>query len=208
METGHGSALVPLIRNTMVASKIDFAQLNLVAVTTGPGSFTGLRISLSAAKGIALSMDIPLIGISCFEAIAQRTKNQVTISENDLLILALDSKREDFYLECLSGCGTKIFDQNTLSLKELRHKIEEVCKPGKTIHIAGEAASAVATELKKSKVRCLKILVGSCEGVDAVDIAQLADREARLPQNRKAKYNPGVKLHYHRKPDILLPGSR
>ena len=75
MDRGHASAIIPMIESTMKDAKTHFDELRFVAVTKGPGSFTGLRISLAAAKAIALSNNIPLFGVSCFDAIAGRVKN-------------------------------------------------------------------------------------------------------------------------------------
>jgi len=60
---GHAEALMPLIARVMKASGIAFSGLDRIAVTTGPGSFTGLRVGLSAARGIALAADRPVVGV-------------------------------------------------------------------------------------------------------------------------------------------------
>ena len=57
MKRGHAEALMPLIARVMKASGIAFTSLDRIAVTTGPGSFTGLRVGLSAARGIALAAE-------------------------------------------------------------------------------------------------------------------------------------------------------
>jgi len=61
MKRGHAEALMPLIARVMKASGISFASLDRIAVTTGPGSFTGLRVGLSAARGIALAAGLALL---------------------------------------------------------------------------------------------------------------------------------------------------
>src|SRR5258708_15222597 len=70
MKRGHAEALMPLIARVMKESGIAFTALDRIAVTTGPGSFTGLRVGLSAARGIALTAAQPLVGLSTLAAYA------------------------------------------------------------------------------------------------------------------------------------------
>ena len=70
MKRGHAEALMPLIARVMKASGIAFAALDRIAVTTGPGSFTGLRVGLSAARGIALAAEKPAVGLTTLTAYA------------------------------------------------------------------------------------------------------------------------------------------
>lgn len=62
MKRGHAEALMPLIGRVIAQSGVTFANLDRIAVTTGPGSFTGLRVGLSAARGIALAANKPVVG--------------------------------------------------------------------------------------------------------------------------------------------------
>jgi len=70
MKRGHAEALMPLIARVMASSGIGFAELDRVAVTTGPGSFTGLRVGLAAARGIGLAAGRPVVGITTLTAYA------------------------------------------------------------------------------------------------------------------------------------------
>lgn len=70
MKRGHAEALMPLIARVMKASGIGFAALDRIAATTGPGSFTGLRVGLSAARGIALAAGKPVVGVTTLTAYA------------------------------------------------------------------------------------------------------------------------------------------
>src|SRR2546430_11211690 len=64
MTRGHAEALMPLIARVMIRAGIEFGDLDRIAVTTGPGSFTGLRVGISAARGIALAAGKSAIGLS------------------------------------------------------------------------------------------------------------------------------------------------
>jgi tRNA threonylcarbamoyl adenosine modification protein YeaZ len=68
MTRGHAEAVMPLIARVMDLADVEFAELDRIAVTTGPGSFTGLRVGISAARGIALAAGKPAIGLSTWRA--------------------------------------------------------------------------------------------------------------------------------------------
>src|SRR6266403_1703254 len=76
MKRGHAEALMPLIARVMKASTIAFAALDRIAVTTGPGSFTGLRVGLSAARGIGLAASKPVVGLTTLTAYAAPVVSQ------------------------------------------------------------------------------------------------------------------------------------
>src|SRR5262245_45908159 len=70
MERGHAEALMPLIERVMTQALMPFAELDRIAVTVGPGSFTGLRVGVAAARGIALAASKPAVGLSTLSAFA------------------------------------------------------------------------------------------------------------------------------------------
>jgi tRNA threonylcarbamoyladenosine biosynthesis protein TsaB len=70
MQRGHAEAIMPMIARVMDAAGCEFVELSRIAVTVGPGSFTGLRVGLSAARGIALAAGRPAVGVSTLAAYA------------------------------------------------------------------------------------------------------------------------------------------
>src|SRR4029077_13689389 len=68
MTRGHAEALMPLIARVMDAARLAFAEIDRVAVTVGPGSFTGVRVGIAAARGIALAAGKPAIGLTTLAA--------------------------------------------------------------------------------------------------------------------------------------------
>jgi tRNA threonylcarbamoyl adenosine modification protein YeaZ/ribosomal-protein-alanine acetyltransferase len=80
MERGHAEALGPMVERVFAEAKMKPNQLNRIAVTYGPGTFTGLRIGLSYAKGMALALDIPLVGLNSLKATAQHVSEKVIIA--------------------------------------------------------------------------------------------------------------------------------
>jgi tRNA threonylcarbamoyladenosine biosynthesis protein TsaB len=70
MERGHAERLAPMVDEAMKAAKADFAHLSRLAVTTGPGTFTGQRVGLAFMRGLRLGLQIPLVGLTTLEAMA------------------------------------------------------------------------------------------------------------------------------------------
>jgi tRNA threonylcarbamoyladenosine biosynthesis protein TsaB len=102
MKRGHAEALMPLIARVMKESGIAFAALDRIAATTGPGSFTGLRVGLSAARGIGLAAGKPVVGVTTLTAYAAPI-----VSENgeQPIISAIDARHDHVYLQVVSGSG-------------------------------------------------------------------------------------------------------
>jgi tRNA threonylcarbamoyl adenosine modification protein YeaZ len=72
VEQSHGQMIIRKIQNLLESAALSIDQVNAIVVCTGPGSFTGLRIGLAAAKGIAVANDIPVVGVSLFEIAARK----------------------------------------------------------------------------------------------------------------------------------------
>lgn len=70
MTRGHAEALFPMIDDVLAELSVDFRDLTRIAVCTGPGSFTGLRVGIAAARGLALGLGVPALGVTRFEALA------------------------------------------------------------------------------------------------------------------------------------------
>ena len=102
MKRGHAEALMPLIGRVMKASGIGFAGLDRIAVTTGPGSFTGLRVGLSAARGIALAAGKPVVGLTTLAAYAAPVVDR---NAGRPVISAIDARHDHVYFQAVSGDG-------------------------------------------------------------------------------------------------------
>lgn len=105
MKRGHAEALMPLIARVMKASGIAFAALDRIAVTTGPGSFTGLRVGLSAARGIALAAGKPVVGLTTLTAFAAPVVGQHSAQP---VISAIDARHDHVYFQVVSGDGSPL----------------------------------------------------------------------------------------------------
>lgn len=91
MQRGQAERLMPLIQDMLAQQNVEWQDLGLIGVGTGPGNFTGVRLSVSAARGLALSLGIPAIGVTSLEAAAY------DLPQNTLI--ALDARRDQLYLQ-------------------------------------------------------------------------------------------------------------
>jgi tRNA threonylcarbamoyladenosine biosynthesis protein TsaB len=101
---GHAERLMPMLREVMQEAGLAFSGLDLIAVTTGPGSFTGIRVGLAAARGLALASGLPLLGVTAFEAVASAVSPDEC--RGGALIVAIDSRRDDLFIQSFAADGT------------------------------------------------------------------------------------------------------
>ena len=115
MARGHAEALMPLIARVMDQAEIEFRQLDRIAVTIGPGSFTGLRVGISAARGIALAAGKPAIGLSTLAGFAAPH-----IAEDDAtpVVAAIDARHDHVYLQVFGAGGRTLVAPRIASLRE------------------------------------------------------------------------------------------
>ena len=96
IDRGHAEVLVPLIETVLIQANLSYQELDLLAVTTGPGAFTGIRIGLATARSLAVVCNLPLIGITNFEALVNATPKPERLGCKILVVL--ETKRSDFYI--------------------------------------------------------------------------------------------------------------
>ena len=92
---GQAERLIPMLEELLTGAGKNWSDLDLIAVGIGPGNFTGVRISVSAARGLALSLGIPAVGVSVFEALAFGTKGIVKISRDARRGMVFSQEFED-----------------------------------------------------------------------------------------------------------------
>ncbi|WP_249128709.1 tRNA (adenosine(37)-N6)-threonylcarbamoyltransferase complex dimerization subunit type 1 TsaB [Bradyrhizobium lablabi] len=136
MKRGHAEALMPLIARVMKESGVAFDTLDRIASTTGPGSFTGLRVGLSAARGIALAANKPVVGVTTLAAYAAPV---VSESDEHPIISAVDARHDHVYLQVVSGSGAALVTPRVASIAEAI----EAARFGAP-HLVGNAAKLLA----------------------------------------------------------------
>lgn len=107
----HSEQLHVFVQEVMAELGWSFSQLDAVAISKGPGSYTGLRIGVSAAKGLCFSTDVPLISIPTLQSMA----TQIPVGENEVVIPVLDARRMEVY--------SAVYDSNYEEIRETQAEI-------------------------------------------------------------------------------------
>jgi tRNA threonylcarbamoyladenosine biosynthesis protein TsaB len=183
MARGHAEALMPVLARVMKQSGLAFAELDRVVVTTGPGSFTGVRVGISAARGIALAAAKPAVGLSTLYAYAAP---HLAGDQSAAVVAAIDARHEHVYLQVFAPGGRTVIAPRLAGLSEaVRAASEAPCR------IVGSAAQAVAARLPKGAAAPLTV-----DARAVPDIIWVARIGAALPE---AQSPP--KPQYLRAPD-------
>lgn len=195
MARGQAQELMVQVDRVLVGAKVLPEDLDAVAVTRGPGAFTGLRIALSAAKGFALALGIPCIGVTTLEAVAAGVAENERKGTHERLVLAcVESKREDIFVQIFSSALQPLSEPlacNEASLKGL-------FASGERIVLVGDAAERALELLHGAKFDA--VLSKANPLPDPAIIAALA--AARIDETH-AMPEP----LYIRPPDAVLPKS-
>jgi len=171
MLRGHAEALMPLIENLF--DRLDMAPtaIDRVVVTTGPGSFTGLRVGISAARGVALAAGKPAIGVSTLQAYAAP---HIADDPTAPVIAVIDARHNHVYLQTFAPGGSTAIAPRLAPLDEaVRRAVERPAR------IVGNAAKIVAD--KAIAMRALPIVI---DNRAAPDIAWVASTGAAMPEEQ------------------------
>jgi tRNA threonylcarbamoyladenosine biosynthesis protein TsaB len=192
----HSTLLLSSIHFLLDRLDWTLGDLNLVAVGTGPGSFTGIRIGVATALGISQSMSIPYIGISGLDALASQAASQC-----EKIGVVLDAHRSQVYYAEYVSNGRKIRQSQKSMLMDIsaleRHLVD------RHLYIAGDTNACNFKESKRSSTRWPRIL--------STDLF-LAASIGRLALNKKKQWRSGTYIvsepTYIRPPDALGNKSR
>ena len=138
----HSVTLMPLLDGMLQAAGLTLDDMGLIAVTNGPGSFTGLRIGVSAAKGLAWARELPCCGVSTLAAMARTAADF-----QGLVIGAMDARRQQIYhalFRAENGRVTRLTQDCAVSLEELASQLRDM--PEEKL-VVGDGAALCAEEL-------------------------------------------------------------
>lgn len=200
----HGQAerLVPLVGEVLAQARMAPAALDLIAVTLGPGSFTGLRVGLAAAKGLALGTGRPLRGIGTLEALAYLVPAEIpgARGEDRPLLVTIDARRGEFYAQAFapaarSGPG---LERRPLAPPALVPAAALAGLAPGPLALAGPGSIAAAAALAGRDL----CFAGAIDRPEAVALARLAALRGR-PERGAPQPSP----LYLRAPDARLPAG-
>ena len=179
MSRGHQERLAPLVAEVMAeAGGVGFDQLDRIAVTIGPGSFTGLRVGLAFAKGLSAALAIPAVGVGSLEALAQPHKGRV--------FAVLDAKRGQVYLQAFAD-GAAVSAPDALPIETAAARVAELAPD----ILVGTGAALLAQMRPSAQAIAV-------DHADPAAIAALGASRSPVPPRPL----------YLRAPDAKLPGGK
>lgn len=186
MARGQAEALVPMIRDVMAEAAVAWADLDRVAVTVGPGSFTGLRVGLATARALTVAAGTPVVGVTTTEALAAAVAPASRVGRR--VLAAVDSKRADLFLQWFDADLTPLGPPCSEEPEAVRARLAA----GPAV-VAGDAAALLAPLPETA------LLVPTVVTPDPAVVAALAAA-------RPLPAEPPQAL-YIRPPDAALPTS-
>lgn len=147
MDRGHAEALMPLLDRLSAQVDGGFESLDRVAVTVGPGSYTGLRVGISAARGIGLAAGIPVVGVATLSAYLAPL---MVGEKRGLLTAAIDAKHGQIYIQAIAPGGRTIIPPGLMTYRDAIRLLGSG-----PIMIAGSAAPLLAAEARAQGVEAL-----------------------------------------------------
>ena len=136
LDTGntHSETLLPAIEEILSRAGITASDIDLFACTTGPGSFTGVRIGVATLKGLAFGKNIPCVGLSSLEALAKNAREL-----DGIICPVMDARRDHVYnalFRCERGCITRLCEDRLTPISELDSELSKINSP---IYLVGDA---------------------------------------------------------------------
>ncbi|MCI0467068.1 MAG: tRNA (adenosine(37)-N6)-threonylcarbamoyltransferase complex dimerization subunit type 1 TsaB [Beijerinckiaceae bacterium] len=163
MERGHAEALLPLIDRVMARAEGGFESLGRVAVTVGPGSFTGLRVGIAAARAIGLACKIPVAGVSTLAALAAPL---ILEQKPGLAVTAIDARRGNVYFAAFGPFGRTVVPPRMAQAREALRSLG-----AGPLRLAGSGARLLAAEAAAAGT--VAEIAHDCSGVDILFVAKL-----------------------------------
>jgi tRNA threonylcarbamoyladenosine biosynthesis protein TsaB len=134
---GHAERLMPMIGELLGNAGVGYPDIGLIAVTTGPGSFTGVRIGISAARGLALALGIAARGISVLDVLCRQARGD----GGGTVAAALDAGHGDVFVQVISGQPEQVVVP--AARMPLQQAVDALPGPGKPVTLIGSAAPAM-----------------------------------------------------------------
>jgi len=184
MSRGHQERLAPLAEAVMAAAGLAFKDLARIAVTVGPGSFTGLRVGLAFAKGLALALDIPCVGVGTLEALA------ASAGGGGFAAACVDAHRGQVYLQIFID-GRAAMAPDVLPVEIAAARLAELW-PGRPATLVGSGGPLLAA-----------VIAGAC-----LEPERLPDPVAVARLGAAVRSPAAPRPLYLRPPDAKLPGGK
>jgi tRNA threonylcarbamoyl adenosine modification protein YeaZ len=194
MRKGHAEALLPMVDKALGAAAIAYADIGRVAVTAGPGTFTGTRVGLAAARGIALAAGCPAVGVSGLEVLAYDAIGRDPSGQGAIFV-AVDARRGQLYAQTFAADRAPLSEPAAVDIGRALDDLEALAGKG-PVRLTGQGADLLEEGLAARRARVHLVPVR----IDAVAVARLGALQDAVPGTRPAPL-------YLRPPDAALPKS-
>lgn len=143
----HSQRLLPMLKSLLEGAALDLADIDMVAVVNGPGSFTGLRIGIATAKGLAEGQGIPLLTVSTLESEAYAVRGM-----GAYICPMSDARRNEVYAALYTEDGAEIWPPMAIAPDELAQKLNDFAdeNSGASFMLVGDAAALYAEQMKQN----------------------------------------------------------
>ena len=181
----HSRTLMPIVQHILKNADLSLADMDAVAVAAGPGSFTGIRIGVSAAKGLAFAAEKPAIAVSTLAAMARN----VSLADG-LAVCAMDARRRQVYnalFEVKDGCLTRLTPDRAIALEALAEELREDPRPKTVLGDGGRlcaealAAAGIACRLAPAHLLMQNAVSVALEAEALAAAGKLTDAQGLLP---------------------------
>ena len=179
-DRAHAAMLAKLIDDILKEQKISSKELQAVAVSEGPGSYTGLRVGVSTAKGICYGAGLPLLAVDTLAILAKEAMEKKACDENTLIVPMIDARRMEVYTARFDGTGKKLSDTEALVLDE--NSFSDVDSRYSRIIFIGDGAAKFREVYKKSNAVFIET------EPDAAYMSELADSEFKASRFQDIAY--------------------
>ncbi len=200
--SNHAEGLLPLIAEVLDVAGIEFSGLSLVGVAVGPGTFTGLRIGISTAKGLVYGSDVPVVGVRTLEASAYR----VPAEEPVFVCPMVDARKGEVYASLFrrtSLAAECLIEDSLAPPEEMVRRVRSVAA-GSCLYL-GSGARAYAEVIARCGAGRARVSDGGEYPAVAAGVARIAEARYRAaPETAAASLAP----HYIRPPDAVPSAVR
>ncbi|MGK4006678.1 tRNA (adenosine(37)-N6)-threonylcarbamoyltransferase complex dimerization subunit type 1 TsaB [Sorangium sp. So ce1036] len=192
---GHAERIFGAVDEVLAAAGLPAAAIGALGCDIGPGSFTGVRVAVAAAKGVALALDVPVAGVTSLEAMAAAAFAEGAASPGDLLVPVIDAKKGEVFLAAYDGPAAPPRLSPQHLPRDAAHDAVAAVAAGRRVVVVG----AIAGEIE-----ALRPLAAQGEALDlpgAIWIGRVAIDRLRAAAARGERGRPGGELD----PELLEP---
>lgn len=150
----HSTKIIPLLNNMLILNELKISDIEGIAVSIGPGSFTGLRIGLSTAKGLAFALSIPIAGINTLESYAFSC-----LKLPGLLCPIIEARKGEYYYAIYSNQNNNLVSIKKCQCEKWSNIKKELLKREETVYVYGYRISEILKEERMEKIHRLHNII-------------------------------------------------